>query len=443
MLLLTFYCAAPTQLLLVLYKWGAKKVGSKLFENAIRALEILERAGHSAKLAGGCVRDRLLGLEPKDYDIATTATPAQIIDTFTKQKMKTIPTGIEHGTITLAIGHQPIEITTLRRDVATDGRRATVAFGTNFREDAERRDFTINAMFEDREGRIDDYFLGQEHIKARQLVFVGEPTQRIREDYLRILRLYRFWTRFHFTPQKQALEAVAKERGGLEKVSQERITNELLQIFGAEKNREALESLNKTGIWGQLFGGTSLDAILLDQCAAFDSIPDTSLRALARFAQFLNISSYLPAQEFGKRLRLSVQQTRTIDFFAKLALNFLQIKLTPADILELYDEAASALATEPFENSFQAWLKAIAQDAKQKTHVQSIVDLYRKHADRRTAKLPLSGHDLVQELKIKEGQELGALLAALKREFRNGTWTTREEGIKRAHLYISSKNTKI
>ena len=201
-------------------------------------LKALEKAGFEGRLAGGCVRDRLLGKTPLDFDIATTATPEEVCNIFKQKDFKTIPTGIDHGTITVVYKSIALEITTLRKDVATDGRRATVAFGSSFEEDAMRRDFTINALFENHQGEIFDYNGGRKDLKERKLVFVGVAEDRIKEDYLRILRFFRFWAQLEFTPDADALKAIEKLYEGISIVSVERITQEMLKhivpVLGGE-----------------------------------------------------------------------------------------------------------------------------------------------------------------------------------------------------------------
>ncbi|RYZ53607.1 MAG: CCA tRNA nucleotidyltransferase, partial [Proteobacteria bacterium] len=201
------------------------------YQIAQKVMTILEDAGQEARMAGGCVRDRLLKTKPKDYDIATVAVPDLICSIFEQKGIKTVPTGIDHGTITVVMGGQGIEVTSLRLDVATDGRRAVVSFGNSFEADSLRRDFTINALYEDRSGKVYDYHDGIKDLQAKVLRFVGEPRTRIKEDYLRILRLFRFWSRLGFEPQAEALPVIAEEARGLEQISQERKTSELLMIL--------------------------------------------------------------------------------------------------------------------------------------------------------------------------------------------------------------------
>src|SRR4051794_34372758 len=186
------------------------------------------------RYVGGCVRDTLLGLEVSDVDLATRLTPETVIDRLRKAGIKSVPTGLAHGTITAVIGGAPVEVTTLRRDVATDGRRATIAYTEDWREDAARRDFTINALLADpKTGEIFDFFGGQDDLAARRVRFIGEPLSRIAEDHLRILRFFRFHARFGAgAPDPAALEACAGRANDLMALSRERIADELLKLLG-------------------------------------------------------------------------------------------------------------------------------------------------------------------------------------------------------------------
>jgi len=182
---------------------------------------------------GGAVRDTLLGGTAKDIDAATTHLPETVIALCRDAGIRTVPTGIDHGTVTALIEHGPVEVTTLRHDVSTDGRRATVAFADDWREDAARRDFTINALYAHPETlEIDDYFGGLDDLAARRVRFIGDPTQRIREDHLRILRYFRFQARFSDELDEDAIAACRDLAGTLKELSRERVAMELLAILG-------------------------------------------------------------------------------------------------------------------------------------------------------------------------------------------------------------------
>ena len=185
------------------------------------------------RLVGGAVRDLLLGLVPGDLDLATSLPPSAVIARAEAARIKAVPTGIDHGTVTLVSRGTVIEVTTLRADIATDGRRATVEYTDDWRADAARRDFTFNALYADPyNGQLTDYFGGQADLAAGRVRFIGEPLQRIAEDHLRILRFFRFQARFgHGEPDPAALAACAARANDLMALSRERIADELLKLL--------------------------------------------------------------------------------------------------------------------------------------------------------------------------------------------------------------------
>lgn len=200
-----------------------------------RVLDALGADEGLTRYVGGAVRDELLNLPVNDVDLATRLRPEQVIQRLEKARVKAVPTGIDHGTITAVSDGHPIEVTTLRRDLSTDGRRATVAFTDDWKADAARRDFTINALSADpRTGEIFDYFGGLDDLGRRHIRFIGDPLQRIAEDHLRILRFFRFHARFGSgEPDTAALAACTQRANDLMALSRERIADELLKLLGA------------------------------------------------------------------------------------------------------------------------------------------------------------------------------------------------------------------
>ena len=198
-----------------------------------RVLDALGADEGLTRYVGGAVRDDLLHLPFSDVDLATRLRPEQVVERLENAKIKAVPTGIDHGTITAVSNGHPIEVTSLRRDVETDGRRATVAFTDDWKEDAARRDFTINALSADpRTGEVYDYFGGTDDLVARRVRFIGEPLERIAEDHLRILRFFRFHARFGAgAPDADALAACAARANDLMALSRERIADELLKLL--------------------------------------------------------------------------------------------------------------------------------------------------------------------------------------------------------------------
>ena len=198
-----------------------------------RVLDALGADEGLTRYVGGAVRDDLLHLPFSDVDLATRLRPEEVVERLEAAKVRAVPTGIDHGTITAVSNGHPIEVTSLRRDVETDGRRATVAFTDDWKEDAARRDFTINALSADpRTGEVHDYFGGTDDLLARRVRFIGEPLERIAEDHLRILRFFRFHARFGAgAPDADALAACAVRANDLMALSRERIADELLKLL--------------------------------------------------------------------------------------------------------------------------------------------------------------------------------------------------------------------
>jgi len=241
-----------------------------------------------ARLVGGCVRNALLGEPVADVDIATQLTPDLVEKAARNAGMAVHPTGIEHGTLTVVCKGVPYEVTTLRRDVETDGRRATVSFTHDWAEDAQRRDFRMNALYADRDGEIyDPTGGGLDDIANRRIVFVGNPETRIREDYLRILRFFRFQAWYGTAaPDPGGLAACGKLRSGLASISVERIWMETKKLLGAPQPLAALEAMEGAGVLDQLFVDTKGLELLsklvgLEIRRGFQ--PDPMLRFLALF----------------------------------------------------------------------------------------------------------------------------------------------------------------
>ncbi len=223
-------------------KWVAIEECKKIFA-------IMEEAGGESRLVGGCVRDIILGKTHSDIDIATSLLPEMVMKVLSKNGVKVIPTGLKHGTVTAIISEKQFEITTLRKDVLTDGRHAVVEFTDSWKEDAARRDFTINALSMDLNGKIYDYFDGMSDLEKNLVKFVGDPEKRIEEDYLRILRYFRFISYFGDAElHKASLKACGNLSKGLKKISGERIRVELLKILSSPFGLIALQLMQKVGV---------------------------------------------------------------------------------------------------------------------------------------------------------------------------------------------------
>ncbi|MBX6426174.1 MAG: CCA tRNA nucleotidyltransferase [Variibacter sp.] len=269
-----------------------------------RLLAVLDADGEEARVVGGAVRNALLGETPGEFDVATTAVPEAVIARAEAAGFKTVPTGIEHGTVTVIVDGAPFEVTTLRQDVETFGRKATVRFGRDWRADAERRDFTINALSVTRDGTIHDYVGGLADIAARRVRFIGEPRQRIREDYLRILRFFRFHAAYgHGSPDPAGLHAAIVERAGLDQLSRERVRMEWMKLLVAPGAAATLAVMAETGFVTRLLASVPQVAHV-ERLAAIEQALALAPDAVRRLAA-LALHVVEDADKLWQRLRLS------------------------------------------------------------------------------------------------------------------------------------------
>jgi poly(A) polymerase len=258
---------------------------------------------------GGAVRDGLLGVAVHDVDAATTLLPADVIAACARAGIRTVPTGIEHGTVTAILKDGPVEVTTLRRDVATDGRRATIAFAAEWREDAARRDFTINALYAHPETlAIEDFFGGLDDLASGRVRFIGEARARIAEDHLRILRYYRFQTRFGADLDAEAEEACAELAHTLKGLSRERIAAELLALLGLPDPHATIARMRAKGVLPVIVPEACPPQVaLLARVIAAESAQGFAPDAVRRLAALLPPSPEV-AETVAARLRLSKAQ---------------------------------------------------------------------------------------------------------------------------------------
>ena len=253
-----------------------------------KALTILNEGGHEAFVVGGAVRNALLDRPVKDFDIATSAFPEDVRRLF-EGKAKVVPTGIEHGTMTVVLGTAAIEITTFRSDVATDGRRAVVAFSTSIEDDAQRRDFTMNAIYVDRHGLIKDPVGGVADATHRILRFIGRPSERIKEDYLRSLRFFRLFAEYGDPSQgfdPDAVSAIADNLDGLRLLSIERVTSEIMRLLEAPHPSFSVAGMESAGVLAVILPGAMTSAFFelvhLETEAGTGPDPIRRLAALVR-----------------------------------------------------------------------------------------------------------------------------------------------------------------
>ena len=272
-----------------------------------RLLDALGGGEGLTRYVGGAVRDELLKLRVSDIDLATRIRPDEVVERLEKAGIKAVPTGIAHGTVTAVSDGQPVEVTSLRRDVSTDGRRATVAFTDDWQEDAARRDFTLNALSADpATGEIFDYFGGLDDLRARRVRFIGDPQARIAEDHLRILRFFRFQARFGGgDPDPAALAACTARANDLMALSRERIADELLKLLGLPDPAPTVSIMLERAILKPVLPEIELASLtLLETLIAAERKAKVESDALRRLAALLP-SDGLLAEKIAVRLKLS------------------------------------------------------------------------------------------------------------------------------------------
>lgn len=267
-------------------------------------LAVLNGGAEETRVVGGAVRNLLLGLPLAEIDLASTAAPKTVIERASAAGFKAVPTGIEHGTITVVAEGRPFEVTTLREDVATDGRHAVVRFGRDWERDAARRDFTINALSLDGDGAVHDYCGGLADIAARRVRFIGDADRRIAEDYLRVLRFFRFFAAFgEGEPDRDGYLACARARDRLGQLSRERIRAEILKTLAARRAAEAMTAMADAGIYDRVFANApelpALSRLVLIEASL--EMPPDAVRRLAAVAVRIEDD----ALHLRERLRLS------------------------------------------------------------------------------------------------------------------------------------------
>jgi poly(A) polymerase len=276
-----------------------------------RLLAALDRDGEEARIVGGAVRNALLDMTVHEIDVATTAVPDEVLRRVAAAGWKAVPTGLEHGTITVLIDGKPFEVTTLRRDVETYGRRAKVVFGRDWVADAERRDFTINALSLSQDGTVHDYVGGLADLAARRVRFIGDPAQRIAEDTLRILRFFRFHAWYGAgAPDAEALDACIRGRAGIETLSRERVRTELLKLLLEPRATPTLAIMAETGLLGSVLGGVALLASF-ENMVKIEAAMRLEADAMRRLGA-LGVAIMEDGERLSQTLRLSNAETERL-----------------------------------------------------------------------------------------------------------------------------------
>jgi poly(A) polymerase len=352
-------------------------------------MAVIMRGGGEVRVAGGAVRNALLGVPIADVDLATTMLPADVMRVCRAAGFGVHPTGFEHGTVTVVNSGAPFEVTTLRRDVETDGRRAVVAFTSDWAEDAVRRDFTMNAMYCDATGKIYDFTDGYADLLRNRIRFVGDAKMRIKEDYLRVLRFFRFHARFgKGAPDKTGLAACAKLKSGLKKISAERVRQEMFKLVVAPRAVPTLKIMAASGVLKAIIPYT-------DDWQLVGRLPDDAVLRLYGLAK--------KPEELKDILRLSNVEAQRIDDL--LAAPDLSPRLKPQEQRAmLYHLGGQAWADVVQLN----WARGRASKADPKW--QALLDLPKRWP---IPKLPINGQDMLAA-GIASGPQMGEMLRELE-----------------------------
>lgn len=350
----------------------------------------LENAGGGPRFVGGCVRDRLLGRPGADIDVASMLVPAVAMAVLKGAGLRVVPTGIDHGTITAIGVGRAIEVTTLRRDISTDGRRAVVAFTDDWREDAARRDFTMNALSADPDGRVYDYFDGVADAKAGRVRFIGRATDRIAEDVLRILRFFRFHAHYgRPPPDAEAMEACRRMASAVSGLSAERVRNEVLKLLTAPDPASTWRLMVETGVAVHAVGADG-DVDRLSRMVGLAPASDPLLR----------LRALLPdAVDLADRLRLSNAER---DRLAALS----SVRAHP-------DMDDDALRRALYRHGGTVFGDAVLLARAANPTAAGFARLTDAAADWRARTLPVGGADVLA-LGIEPGPAVGRLLAAVE-----------------------------
>lgn len=398
-----------------------------LSPDILRFSAALEKAGFSMRFIGGCVRDFLVGIPIQDIDLATDATPDEMCRVFSAAKIPYKPTGIDHGTLTL-LGKEhkkAYEITSLRTDVETDGRHATVAYTRDWEEDAKRRDLTINALSVDMAGQLYDYVGGRQDLANGHVRFIGNPADRIEEDYLRLLRFFRFYALFgRKEPDEETLHACMRYAPQLSCLSKERVGRETLKWLKAQHVLPSLELADRYSVLPYIFPDMGVGA-LFRTYYAYEQTKFVMPCALARL--HLLLPADIDAKEISDKLRLSRREKKCLLLFNQAAY------VTPENSTNFLLRRVGNFQKDCLSNFFFLALVLHKKIGIPKDWLDFLIKVERF----KTELFPLSGHDLIQNNICKKGLETGRMLAFLKK-----AWLESETPLSAdALLHMAKKNS--
>ena len=358
---------------------------NKLVKNkkVLRLFKVVERHGGVVRFVGGAVRDALKGIEGSDLDFATNLSPDELVEACTEEGLKTVAIGIKYGTVGVLIDDSLVEVTSLRKDIKTDGRHAEVEFTDNWEEDASRRDLTINAVYADEKGNVFDYYNGIEDLEKGVVRFIGSANQRIKEDYLRILRFFRFYSMFGVgEPDKKAVEACAENAENLKNLAMERIKEEMLKILLTKNAVKTIEVMQDNNIMSYIMP----DAKYLDSLDFIKKLVNG--RILENKALLYLFTMYQPdvpfAENLAQRLKFSRKERQKFVSWAEEEVTLNQL-LEDKSRLHLAYEYGKEFCLE----------KLLLITARNKEPLPNFWGLYEAIEHMEVPTFPLRGQDLV------------------------------------------------
>lgn len=392
-----------------------------------RIFSLLNADGGEVRVVGGAVRNALMGLPVGDIDMATTLPPQDVVERAKEACIKAVPTGIDHGTVTLVVDGEGYEVTTLRRDVTTDGRHAEVAFGTDWKEDAERRDLTINALYADASGEVIDMIGGLADIETKTVRFIGDAATRIAEDHLRILRFFRFFAYYGSgRPDADGLRASARAKDKLSTLSAERVWSEMKKLLSADDPSRALLWMRQAGVLAQILPETEkwgIDAIhgLIAAEQALGWKPDPMLR----------LASLIPPDAervaaLASRLRMSKNEAARLDQWAKAPTVDPSLAETALDRL-LYRQGVEGVKARLKLALASARADVSGADASMQKIARLSTLLTRAEKFSKPA-FPLSGADVLAA-GLPAGPQVGEILGELEATWIDGNFALDREAL--------------
>lgn len=392
-----------------------------------RIFSLLNADGGEARVVGGAVRNALMGLPVGDIDMATTLPPQDVVERAKDAGIKAVPTGIDHGTVTLVVDGEGYEVTTLRRDVTTDGRHAEVAFGTDWKEDAERRDLTINALYADASGEVIDLIGGLADIETKTVRFIGDAATRIAEDHLRILRFFRFFAYYGSgRPDADGLRASARAKDKLSTLSAERVWSEMKKLLSADDPSRALLWMRQAGVLAQILPETEKWGI-----DSFHGLVATEQALGWKPDPMLRLASIIPPDAervaaLSSRLRMSKNEAARLDQWAKAPAVDPSLAETALDRL-LYRQGVEGVKTrlKLALSSARADMSA-GEAAMQKIAKLSI--LLARAEKFNKPPFPLSGADVLAA-GLPPGPQVGEVLGELEAAWVDGNFAADREAL--------------